>query len=107
MKNLGLMMKQAQEMQSKMNDVQNKLGEMEVVGTSGAGIVEIILSGKNDVKSLKIDPSVIDKSDPGVLEDLIIAAFNDARSKVEVRVSEKMAEITGGIQLPPGFKLPF
>ena len=101
------MMKQAQEMQSKMNDVQNKLGEMEVVGTSGAGIVEIILSGKNDVKSLKIDPSVIDKSDPGVLEDLIIAAFNDARSKVEVRVSEKMAEITGGIQLPPGFKLPF
>ena len=107
MKNLGQMMKQAQEMQSKMNDVQNKLGEMEVVGTSGAGIVEIILSGKNDVKSLKIDPSVIDKSDPGVLEDLIIAAFNDARSKVEVRVSEKMAEITGGIQLPPGFKLPF
>ena len=107
MKNLGQMMKQALEMQSKMNDVQNKLGEMEVVGTSGAGIVEIILSGKNDVKSLKIDPSVIDKSDPGVLEDLIIAAFNDARSKVEVRVSEKMAEITGGIQLPPGFKLPF
>ena len=101
------MMKQAQEMQSKMNEIQNKLEEMEVAGSSGAGMVEVILSGKNDVRKVKIDPSVIDKADPGVLEDLIIAAFNDAKSKVESRVSEKMAEITGGIQLPPGFNLPF
>lgn len=107
MKNLGQMMKQAQEMQSKMNEIQSSLAEMEVVGSSGAGVVEIVLTGRNDVKKLKIDPSVIDKTDPGVLEDLIVAAFNDAKSKVELRANEKMAEITGGIQLPPGFKLPF
>jgi hypothetical protein len=107
MKNLGQMMKQAQEMQSKMDEMQNKLAEMEVIGSSGAGMIEVTLSGKSNVRKIKIDPSLINPSDPEVLEDLIVAAFNDAKSKVEVKVSDKMAEMTGGIQLPPGFKLPF
>jgi DNA-binding YbaB/EbfC family protein len=107
MKNLGQMMKQAQEMQSKMDEMQNKLAEMEVIGSSGAGMIEVTLSGKSNVRKIKIDPSLINPSDPEVLEDLIVAAFNDAKSKVEAKVSDEMAEMTGGIQLPPGFKLPF
>ena len=107
MKNLGQMMKQAQEMQSKMDEMQNKLAEIEVIGSSGAGMIEVILSGKNDVRKIKIDPTAIDPSDTEVLEDLIVAAFNDAKAKVEAKVSDKMSEMTGGIQLPPGFKLPF
>ncbi|MDP7100833.1 MAG: YbaB/EbfC family nucleoid-associated protein [Rhodospirillales bacterium] len=107
MKNLGQMMKQAQEMQSKMTEMQDKLAEMEVTGSSGAGMIEVTLTGKSDVRKIKIDPSLIDPSDPEVLEDLIVAAFNDAKSKVEARVNAKMSEMTGGLQLPPGFKLPF
>ena len=107
MKNLGQMMKQAQEMQVKMDEMQKKLSEMEVVGSSGAGMIEVILSGKNDVRKIKIDPTVIDPNDPEILEDLIVAALNDAKSGVEAKVGDKMSEMTGGIQLPPGFKLPF
>ena len=107
MKNLGQMMKQAQEMQSKMNEMQDKLSEMEVIGSSGAGMIDVTLSGKNDVRKIKIDPTVINPNDTEVLEDLIIAAFNDAKSKVEIKVNDKMSEMTGGINLPPGFKLPF
>ena len=80
---------------------------MEMIGSSGAGMIEITLSGKSDVRKIKIDPAVINPSDPEVLEDLIVAAFNDAKSKVEAKVGDKMSEMTGGIQLPPGFKLPF
>lgn len=107
MKNLGQMMKQAQEMQSKMTEMQDKLSEMEVTGSSGAGMIEVTLSGKSEMRGIKIDPSLIDPSDPEVLEDLIVAAFNDAKGKVEAKVSDKMSEMTGGLQLPPGFKLPF
>ena len=107
MKNLGQMMKQAQEMQSKMTEMQDKLSKMEVTGVSGAGMIEVTLTGKNDVRKVKIDPSLIDPNDPEVLEDLIVAAFSDAKSKVEAKVSYKMSEMTGGMQLPPGFKLPF
>ena len=107
MKNLGQMMKQAQEMQSKMDEMQSKLAEMEMIGSSGAGMIEVTLSGKSVVRKIKIDPAVIDPSDPEVLEDLIVAAFNDAKLKVEAKVGDKMSEMTGGIQLPPGFKLPF
>ena len=70
-------------------------------------MIEVTLSGKSDVRKIKIDPSLIDPNDPEVLEDLIVAAFNDAKAKVEARVSDKMSEMTGGLQLPPGFKLPF
>ena len=107
MKNLGQMMKQAQEVQSKMTEMQDKLSKMEVIGVSGAGMIEVTLTGKNDVRKVKIDPSLIDPNDPEVLEDLIVAAFSDAKSKVEAKVSDKMSEMTGGMQLPPGFKLPF
>lgn len=107
MKNIGQMMKQAQEMQSKMTEMQDKLAEMEVMGSSGAGMIEITLTGKSDVRKIKIDPSLLDPSDAEVVEDLIVAAFNDAKAKVEATVSGKMSEMTGGLQLPPGFKLPF
>ena len=107
MKNLGQMMKQAQEMQSKMDEMQSKLAEMEMIGSSGAGMIEVTLSGKSDVRKIKIDPAVINPSDPEVLEDLIVAAFNDAKSKVDAKVGDRMSEMTGGMQLPPGFKLPF
>ena len=107
MKNLGQMMKQAQEMQSKMTEMQDKLAEMEVTGSSGAGMIEVTLTGKSDVRKIKIDPSLIDPSDPEVLEDLIVAAINDAKTKVEARVNAKMSEMTGGLQQQPGFKLPF
>ena len=107
MKNLGQMMKQAQEMQSKMSEMQDKLSELEVTGASGGGLVEITMSGKHQVKSLKIDESLVDKDNIEVLEDLAVAAINDARTKVDNAVNEKMSELTGGLQLPPGLKLPF
>ncbi len=107
MKNIGQMMKQAQEMQSKMTDIQDKLSDLEIEGSSGAGLIKVILSGKNDVRKIKIDTSLIDPKEPDVLEDLLIAAFNDAKSKVENEVNSRMSEVTGGLQLPPGFKLPF
>tara|TARA_B100001029_G_scaffold47545_1_gene37659 strand:+ start:123 stop:446 length:324 start_codon:yes stop_codon:yes gene_type:complete len=107
MKNLGQMMKQAQEMQSKMSEMQDKLSELEVTGSSGGGLVEITMSGKHQVKSLKIDESIVDKDNIEVLEDLAVAAINDARAKVDNAVNEKMSELTGGLQLPPGLKLPF
>ena len=107
MKNIGQMMQQAQEMQSKMADIQDKLSHLEIEGSSGAGLIKVTLSGKNDVRKIKIDPSLIDPKEPDILEDLLIAAFNDAKSKVESEVNSKMSEVTGGLQLPPGFKLPF
>ncbi len=107
MKNLGQMMKQAQEMQTKMTEMQDNLSELEVTGSSGGGMVEYTLSGKNEARRLKIDPSLLSPNNAEMLEDLIIAAANDARSKVESKVQEKMSELTGGLQLPSGFKLPF
>ena len=107
MKNLGQMMKQAQEMQAKMAEMQEKLGELKVSGQAGAGMVTATLNGKSELRGLKIDPSLVDPSDVEVLEDLIVAAVNDAKAKVEVRVAEEMQKVTGGLSLPPGMKLPF
>ena len=104
MKNLGQMMKQAQEMQSKMTEMQDKLADIEVTGSSGGGMVEYTLTGKNEARRLKIDPSLLTPDSAEMLEDLIVAAANDARSKVETKVQEKMSELTGGLQLPPGFQ---
>ena len=97
MKNLGQMMKQAQEMQSKMNEMQNKLSEMEVTGSSGAGMIKITLNGKNDVKKIKIDRSAINPGDAEVLEDLIVAAVNQALQNAGKAAEEKMSSITGGL----------
>src|SRR3546814_14597030 len=102
MKNLGQMMKQAQAMQAKMAEVQEKLGQLEVTGQSGAGMVKATLNGKSELRGLKIDPSLVDPSEVEVMEDLIVAAVNDAKAKVEVAVAEEMKKVTGGLDLPPG-----
>lgn len=107
MKNLGQMMKQAQAMQAKMAEMQEKLGQLEVTGQSGAGMVKATLNGKSELRRLKIDPSLVDPNEVEVMEDLIVAAVNDARSKVEAAVAEEMKQVTGGLDLPPGLKLPF
>ncbi len=107
MKNLGAMMKQAQEMQARMTEMQEQLAHYEVTGQSGGGMVQATLNGKGEARSVKIDPSLIDPDDPEVLEDLVVAAINDARAKVDAHKAEKMAELTGGLQLPPGMQLPF
>ncbi|MEO1890028.1 MAG: YbaB/EbfC family nucleoid-associated protein [Cycloclasticus sp.] len=108
MKNqLGDLMQQAQKMQEKMQEAQSKLAELEVTGESGAGLVKIVLTGKHEARRLSIDPSLIADNDQEMLEDLIVSAINDAVRKVETESKESMANMTAGIPLPPGFKLPF
>ncbi len=107
MKNLSQMMKQAQEMQAKMQAMQARLDEAEVTGAAGGGLITVTLTGKGTVKRIHIDPTVVDADDVAVLEDLVTAAFNDAKIKMDALVAEKMSEVTGGLQLPPGMKLPF
>ncbi len=107
MKNLGQMMKQAQQMQSKLAEMQARLGELEVSGAAGGGMVQVTLTGKGDLRKVKIDPQVVDPSDVEVLEDLIVAAVNDAKAKAESQMQDEMSKLTGGLNLPPGMKLPF
>lgn len=107
MKNLGGLMKQAQQMQKKMQDMQVTLSETEMSGASGGGMVTVTLNGKGEMKKLTIDPSVIDPGDKEMLEDLILAAHNDAKQKIEAFSAEEMKKVTGGLQLPPGMSLPF
>ena len=105
--NFNNMMKQAQDLQKKMAEAQKKVESLEAEGTSGGGLIKIIIDGKNNVKSVKIDDSLISKEDVEILEDLILAAFNDGKEKIEKKISDEMSSITGGLQLPPGFKMPF
>ena len=105
MKNLGNMLKQAQQMQSRMQEMQAKLEATEVEGQAGAGMVKVQLTCKYDVRRVTIDPSVMD--DKEMLEDLVAAALNDAVRKVEATTQEKMSGVTAGLNLPPGMKLPF
>lgn len=107
MKNLGQMMKQAQQMQSRMTEMQEEMEAHEVEGVSGGGLVVVRVNGKFDVRGVTIEPSIIDPSDPEMLEDLVAAAINDAKTKIDTFKQEKMTEMTGGLPLPPGFKLPF
>ena len=107
MKNLGQMMKQAQQMQTRMAEMQAKLDQVEVTGSSGGGMVQVTVTGKGEMRRIKIDPSLLVPADVEVLEDLIVAAANDARAKVEAQIAEEMAKLTGGLKLPPGMKLPF
>ena len=104
--NIGQLMKQAQMMQENMRRMQENLATMEVEGQSGAGMVKVQMNGKHEVKRVSIDPSLVG-DDKEMLEDLLTAAFNDAARKVEAAISEKMAGMTAGLGLPPGFKLPF
>ncbi|PCH80655.1 MAG: YbaB/EbfC family nucleoid-associated protein [Hyphomicrobiales bacterium] len=101
------MMKQAKEMQSKMTDMQEEISSIEVEGNSGGDLVKVILSGKGEMRGLTIDPSLFTEHDKEILEDLIMAAHNDAKSKSEAVMAEKMKDITGGLNLPAGMKLPF
>jgi DNA-binding YbaB/EbfC family protein len=107
MKNLGNLMKQAQQMQSKMAEMQAKLGDLEVTGAAGGGMLKVTLNGKFELKAIKIDKALADPDDVEVLEDLIVAAFNDAKVKAEAAMQEEMAKVTGGLNLPAGIKLPF
>jgi nucleoid-associated protein EbfC len=107
MKNqLAGLMKQAQQMQDNMKRAQDELALLEVEGQSGAGLVKVVMTCRHDVKRVKIDPSLL-AEDRDMLEDLVAAAMNDAVRRVEATTQEKMAGLTSGMPLPPGFKLPF
>lgn len=108
MKNqLGDLMQQAQKMQEKMQEAQQKLAEIEVNGESGGGLVKITLTGKHQARKISIDASLYEENDREMLEDLVVAAINDAVQKVDSKNKESMSDMTAGIPLPPGFKLPF
>ena len=107
MKNLAGLMKQAQQMQSKMEEMQTALESTEMTGEAGAGMVKVTLNGKGDLRKLWIDPKAISPDEAEMLQDLIVAAHKDAKGKIEVFAAEKMREATGGLQLPAGMKLPF
>jgi DNA-binding YbaB/EbfC family protein len=107
MKNLGNLMKQAQQMQAKMAEIQEKLAAMELSGAAGGGMVNAVVNGKGEVKRVKIDKSIVDPNDVELLEDLVVAAINDARGKIEAAAAAEMQKITGGLDLPGGLKLPF
>ncbi len=105
MKNPFDMMKQVQELQGRMQRMQEELSALEVSGQSGAGMVTITLNGKGEVRGVKIDPSLLKPDDAEMVEDLVMAAFQDAKSKVEGEMQKKMQEVTGGLPIPPGLKL--
>ena len=107
MRDMMDMMKKAQEMQAKMGQMQEELAKAEIVGSAGGDLVEVTLSGKGDMRGLKIDTSLIKDGDVEIIEDLIMAAHGDAKRRVEEASKEKMSEMTAGLPLPPGMKLPF
>jgi DNA-binding YbaB/EbfC family protein len=107
MKNLGNMLKQAQQMQAKMQEMQTRLGEVEATGQAGAGMVQVTLNGRNEMKGVKLNKEIVNPEDIEVLEDLLVAAYNDAKVKIEAHVAEETQKMMGGLKLPPGVKLPF
>ncbi|HKM64070.1 MAG TPA: YbaB/EbfC family nucleoid-associated protein [Acidisphaera sp.] len=107
MKNLAGLMKQASQMQAKMQEMQERLERMEIEGAAGAGMVTLRMNGKGDMRGLTVDPKLLDPSDVETLQDLVVAAHADAKRKVEAMTAEEMQKITGGLELPGGMKLPF
>ncbi|MBS1101506.1 YbaB/EbfC family nucleoid-associated protein [Gluconobacter sp. Dm-62] len=107
MKNLAGLMKQASQMQAKMEAAQSNLATLIVEGSAGAGLVTVKLTGKGEMRDLKIDPQLADPTDIETLQDLIVAAYTDAKAKTEAASSEAMRDVTGGLDLPAGLKLPF
>ncbi len=105
MKDLLGMMKQAQQLQERMQKLQDELAAMEISGQSGAGLVQVTMNGKGELSRIKIDPSLMKPDETEILEDLIVAAAADAKGKVEGQMQSKMQELTGGLPLPPGMKL--
>lgn len=104
--NINKLIKQAQEVQTRITEMQSKIGEMEVEGQSGAGMVKVVITGKGEMKKIAIDPKMITPDEKEILEDLIVAAFNDAKRKADAETDSRMNELTGGLQLPPGMKFP-
>lgn len=100
------MMKQARQLQEKMQEVQAEVAAMEVEGSAGGGLVSVVMNGKGMMKSLKIDPSLMKPEEAEIVEDLIVAASNDARARADEALAERMRELTAGLGLPPGFTLP-
>jgi len=107
MRDIMGIMKQAQAMQEKMASLQDDLDRVEVAGASGGGAVRVSMTAKGLVKGVTLDPALLVADEREILEDLIVAAVNDARGKAEATAQEKMAELTKGLPLPPGMKLPF
>ncbi|MBF0887753.1 MULTISPECIES: YbaB/EbfC family nucleoid-associated protein [Gluconobacter] len=107
MKNLAGLMKQASQMQAKMEAAKSNLASLVVDGSAGAGLVTVKLTGKGEMRDLKIDPQLADPTDIETLQDLIVAAYTDAKAKAEAASSEAMRDVTGGLDLPAGLKLPF
>lgn len=106
MKGLGDMMKQAQQMQEKMQQIQQEVANMEVVGEAGAGLVRVVMTGRHDIKRVSIDDSLM-ADEKEILEDLVAAAVNDAVRRVEEANKDKLGSLTAGFNMPPGFKMPF
>jgi len=107
MKNLGQMLKQAQEMQGRMAEMQAELERREVQGSAGGGMVTLTLNGKGELRGVRIDPSLLQPGEAEVLEDLLKAAHADAKARADRESQEQMQKLTAGLPLPPGFKLPF
>ncbi len=107
MKDIMGLMKQAKEMQSKMQSMQDELIDLEAEGIAAGGMVKITLNGKGEMRGVTIDPSMFKEDEVEILEDLIVAAHNQAKQKVEQITAEKTAELTAGLPIPPGMKLPF
>ena len=107
MRDLMGMMKQAKELQEKMQSLQAEIAALEATGSAGAGLVTVVVDGKGGVKSVKIDPSLAKPEELGILEDLIVAAACDAKTKVEAEAETRMQRLTAGLQLPAGLNLPF
>jgi len=105
--NIGQMMKQVQDMQAKMADMQKRLSEVEMQGQSGGGMVTATMNGKGELKKIKIDPKLADPAEIEMLEDLIVAACGDAKNKSEAHIAGETEKMMGGLSLPPGVKLPF
>ena len=105
--NLNDMMKQVQAMQSRMTEMQARVEQLTVTGQSGGGMVKVTLNGKGAMKSLAIEPALLKPEDREIVEDLIVTAHNDAKAKAEAMMAEEMKQVTGGLPLPPGLKLPF
>jgi DNA-binding YbaB/EbfC family protein len=101
------MMKQAKALQEKMQALQDEVAALEVEGSAGGGLVTVVMTGKSEMKRVRIDPSLLKPEEAGIVEDLVVAASNDARVKAEQVLADKMREMTGGLQLPPGLSLPF
>jgi len=104
---IGKMMKEAQALQARMAEAQEEIARIEATGTSGGGLVSVTVTGKGEMRGLRIDPSLLKPEEAEIVEDLIVAAYTDARVHVDAMVADRMQAVTGNLPLPPGFKLPF